>query len=540
MGSSGVEDSGAVASWAVASGAVASGAGASGARAGMVRWRWALALWIAAVAGAGLQASPGPGWGPVLGALLGRHFAGLLPASIAGPEEQGPLARLDGWADAPVELVRSAARGRPPGLGAAVSFAAASPGGPVLLGAAPAGLSAGVGGLVLGAARGGPQQGWRVGGAGSWWQGPSGPSGAPGLEGPSRGDDEQGRAMASAVGWTAIGAPSARLGESQVGAVTLVHFSPGAGRGVTTQVLRPPAGMAGGGFGAALAFLEARGEPRVLAVGAPFETDPVTGLPLVGAVHLFEPDRRWPADARLARQGASRPRPCAPTSPRDRDGLRRLPRLGRSGRSPSAPPGTWQPRARRRERASVGPEVRGATLDPRRRREPGARSRRRPLLPSPVAWGIRDGPASRSAAAGARRGARARPPGRCTRRRSPTLQRPAWREASASRWRRPGRTSSSGRPSPASRGVPLAGRGPPLPRRVEGLAAVETLAAPVADDRRRVRGLRSPRSRGRRRRPAGSPWASRGAITAAIRSARAAARVGSLSSCCRDRVGGSR
>lgn len=40
----------------------------------------------------------------------------------------------------------------------------------------------------------------------------------------------------------------------------------------------------------------------MLAVGAPFETDPVTGLPLVGAVHLFEPIG-GAGDARLSRWG---------------------------------------------------------------------------------------------------------------------------------------------------------------------------------------------------------------------------------------------
>ncbi len=289
------------------------------------RGPWILMLWLVAAVGGGNWARSALGGGPAPGAALepapgrslvqallqpllpplgqslheARHGSGhgsghcalgpALTGALGGRSERTPLTRLEGWADAPLELVGSAARGRPPGFGASVSFVAASPGGPGLLIGAPAGLSVSGGGLVLGAARGGDGPAWRVGGLASWWPGPSGGAGVPGPMAPPRGDDEQGRVLASAGGWAALGAPSARIGGAQTGAVTLVFFRPGGGLGTTAQILQPPAGTTGGGFGAALAFLEVAGEPTALAVGAPYETDPGTGLPVVGAVHLFEP-----------------------------------------------------------------------------------------------------------------------------------------------------------------------------------------------------------------------------------------------------------
>ena len=277
-------------------------------RLGNARGSWVLMFWLAAVAAVGLWARPVPGWGRALGAalspalvpalgpalgpgleaVLGERLGGLRPSFLRACPERAPLTRLEGWADAPVELVASAARGRPPGFGATVSFVAASPWGPGLVVGAPAGVAVGGGGLVLGAVRSGNGGRWRVGGPASWWRGPSEGSGVPGPMAPPRGDDEQGRALASAGGWTALGAPSARVGEAQTGAVTLAYARPGEGLGTITQVLQAPPGTAGGGFGTALAFLEVGGEPTVLAVGAPFEADPETGRPVVGAVHLFE------------------------------------------------------------------------------------------------------------------------------------------------------------------------------------------------------------------------------------------------------------
>ena len=266
--------------------------GASGARAerpDAVRWRgtgWTLlglatcvALALAVPSGAAAGSAP-RSWAGAWGRSLGAR-------SDAMGEVEGRGSVLEGWVEAPAELVSSAVRGRSPGFGAAVTFGAAAEAGATLLIGAPQGLAAGEGGVVLGARRVSERPGWQVGGPRSWWTGPLGSRRrAPGTA-PSLGDDEQGRALASALGWVGAGAPGAVLDGQRTGAVSLVPLGPSRPLGVEAQVIYPPAESTGGAFGSALAFLEVNGAARTLAVGAPQEDDPRTGLPLVGAVHLY-------------------------------------------------------------------------------------------------------------------------------------------------------------------------------------------------------------------------------------------------------------
>lgn len=227
--------------------------------------------------------------------------SGPRPGSIASGEVggSGSISILEGWVQAPGELVRSAMGGRPPGFGAAVSLLPGRGGRVGLLAGAPAGLSVGTGGLVLGAARTGRPASWVTGGAGSWWSGPSSLQGTPGAPVPMASDDQHGRAIAAAPAWAALGAPSASSAvvlagaaspPQQVGAVTVLHLGTGGGPGRLAQWLHPPSGEVAGGFGSALAFLVEDGVTRALAVGSPFADDLSSGLPMVGAVHLFEPE----------------------------------------------------------------------------------------------------------------------------------------------------------------------------------------------------------------------------------------------------------
>ncbi len=72
--------------------------------------------------------------------------------------------------------------------------------------------------------------------------------------------------------------------------MTVLHLGTGGGPGRLAQWLHPPSGEVAGGFGSALAFLVEDGVTRALAVGSPFADDLSSGLPMVGAVHLFEPE----------------------------------------------------------------------------------------------------------------------------------------------------------------------------------------------------------------------------------------------------------
>jgi hypothetical protein len=209
-----------------------------------------------------------------------------------------PPSVLEGLVRAPAELVRSAAGGRPPGFGESVALLPSMDGRIALLAGAPAGHSVRGGGLVLGAARVGRPGSWGTGGANSWWSGPETLTGGPGVPVREGADDQHGQAVAAAPAWAALGAPSASLALSRVGAtlhgrltgaVTMLHLDSDGGSGRCTQWLQGPSGEGAGGFGSALAFLVEGGATKALAVGSPFADDPASGLPMVGAVHLFEP-----------------------------------------------------------------------------------------------------------------------------------------------------------------------------------------------------------------------------------------------------------
>jgi len=271
-------------------------------------WRHALGLLVVlgAASAAAAEASGSRPGSPLSGAADG-------PASIS---------TLEGWVDAPAELVQSAAGGRPPGFGAAVALVPSRDRRVALLAGAPAGLSVGAGGLVLGAARTGAPGSWGAGGAESWWSGPPTLQATPGASAHVRADDEHGRAVAAAPAWAALGAPSASpalalagvpVPGGRTGAVSLVHFGGGGGAGQIDQWLQPPPGEVAGGFGSALAFLVEDGIARALAVGSPFADDLATGLPMVGAVHLFEPVQVAGGASRVR---WLRVRTVSPTSPR--------------------------------------------------------------------------------------------------------------------------------------------------------------------------------------------------------------------------------
>ena len=217
---------------------------------------------------------------------------------MCGPAGTASHSFLEGWVRAPAELVRSADGGRPPGFGESVALLPSMDGRIALLAGAPAGLSVGGGGLVLGAARVGRPASWVIGGANSWWSGPETLTAGPGVLVRAEADDQHGQAVAAAPAWAALGAPFASLALSRVGAtvhgrltgaVTMLHLDNDGASGRCIQWLQGPSGEGAGGFGSALAFLVEGGAATALAVGSPFADDPVSGLPMVGAVHLFEP-----------------------------------------------------------------------------------------------------------------------------------------------------------------------------------------------------------------------------------------------------------
>ena len=245
---------------------------------------------------------------------LAMGLVGLAPGAAPGhpheghPQEghPGELAAFTGRVRPPRVLLRAAAAGRAPGFGAAVALTADA----VFCGA-PAGIPPGAaaggdpratrraGGLVMAARPIGPFGPWTSDGAGSVWMGPSDPAG----------DDGFGRAICAGPGWVAIGAPFSRAGGTPTGVVTLHAVDGATGRVGPGRALQPPALASGGGFGAAIAMQILEGGEAVLAVGAPHESDPATGRPLTGAVHLFRwssagPDR-WVRGPVLRLRGAT-------------------------------------------------------------------------------------------------------------------------------------------------------------------------------------------------------------------------------------------
>ena len=253
-------------------------------------WGWTSAVALLVTLGA----SPGAASG-VAPNFRAPEPGALTRSAAAAPP---PISRLEGWVHAPDELVRAAAGGRPPGFGAAVTLVPSADRRARLLVGAPAGLSVASGGLVLGAARTGAPETWVTDRADSWWSGPRGFRPTSGTSSGVEPDDEHGRAVQAAPGWAALGAPSASPALAlegaparglRAGAVTLLSLEHAAGAAPIVQWLQPPPGEAAGGFGSALAFLVEGGVTRALAVGSPFAADPATGLPMVGAVHVFEP-----------------------------------------------------------------------------------------------------------------------------------------------------------------------------------------------------------------------------------------------------------